>query len=285
MGVIDHHDHVLRVPVVVVLARRHDLVEGGVVAAHAEDAVGDDDGSPCRRSAGREGLREPGHVEVWIHQLLPGLGETGSVDDAVVIELVADHDRLGCHERREYGHHRCVRRAHDHRRLPSVEGGEALLQLDVRSERAADEPHRLRARSELPGGLLLGGDELGPHGHSEVAVRVHPDERSVALVGEEVPRPVCCGRGKDPRDHVLPVLGRTGPFEVADPLTQQPVEPISRHRRSPSRARSAGRACRSSSPPDRNGAANPTRSGRLGRRSSVARNPRWPGGSGRPGSR
>ena len=72
MGIIgDHHD-VLWKSEVELAGDLHDLVEGGVITAHGEDAVGDHQNTPRPTLSALDGLLESRHVEMWVDRLVEG---------------------------------------------------------------------------------------------------------------------------------------------------------------------------------------------------------------------
>jgi len=76
-----------------------DRIERSMIAAHAEDAIGHDDRTvACLRREPKRSLQFA-HVEMFVDVLLDWSSEPDSIDDAVVIEFIADHRRLvGEHE-------------------------------------------------------------------------------------------------------------------------------------------------------------------------------------------
>ena len=98
-----------------------------------------------------------------------------------MVELIADHHGLVGDERRDDPHDRGIGGGEDHPGLTAVELGELPLQLDVRRVGSADESHGPGAHTEGHGGLLLGGNHVRPHRHTQVGVGVHPDELLVTM--------------------------------------------------------------------------------------------------------
>ena len=179
--VIGDDDDVLGVARIVLGGDLHDLAEVGVIAAHAEDAVRDDDSARAGARQCRQMPLQLVVVEVRIDALLGRARQRDGVDDRVVIERVADHRRLVGDERREHAHHRRVGGAEQHAGLAPVEGGEPRLQLHVRRPGAGDEAHGARPDAVAAHGLLLGLHHARRKRQSEIAVGVHAQERPLAV--------------------------------------------------------------------------------------------------------
>src|SRR6516165_12275531 len=81
-----------------------------MISAHAEDAVGHDDRTAARPRREPKRSLELAHVEMFVDVLLGWPSKRGSIDDAVVIEFIADHRRLIGHEGRDEAHHRGIGR-------------------------------------------------------------------------------------------------------------------------------------------------------------------------------
>ncbi len=94
-----------------------------------------------RASAASCELRlQVGHVAVGVAEPA-GLAEADAVDDAGVVELVADDGVLGAQQRLEQPAVGVEARAVEDRVLRAQEGGQARLQFLVQLLGAADEPH------------------------------------------------------------------------------------------------------------------------------------------------
>ena len=65
---------------------------------HAEDAVGEDQEVAREARCGLHPGLQVGHVEVPVDGLVPGPGEPDRVDDAVVVEFIAQDDGVGFDE-------------------------------------------------------------------------------------------------------------------------------------------------------------------------------------------
>jgi hypothetical protein len=72
-----------------------------MIAAHAENAVGDDDGALARLGGLSEAALEVVDVEVTVDVLLAGPRQGDRVDDAVMVEFVADDGGLVGYKRRQ----------------------------------------------------------------------------------------------------------------------------------------------------------------------------------------
>ena len=155
-----------------------------MIAAHGKNAVGDHQDTLCPPLSVLDGPLESRHVEVRVDCLVERARQAHRVDDAAVIELIADHNSLVGNERRDDPHDRGVSGGEDHPGLATMELSELPLQLDVRRVGPADETHRPWAHTEGDGGLLLGGDHVRPHRHTQVGVGVHPDELLISMPGQ-----------------------------------------------------------------------------------------------------
>ena len=89
-----------------------------------------------------------------------------------------------------------------------MELGEAVLELHMRLVGAADEPHRSRSRAEGANRLLLCRHHRGVPRQAEVAVGAHPDERLVAVAGQQIAGPPPSGRWQHRRHDSLDTLAR-----------------------------------------------------------------------------
>ena len=182
-----------------------------------------------------QGAFELGHVVVAVDRLRLGPGQAHGVDDAVVVQLVADHHGLVRDQVRQHPHDGGVGRAVGHGGLAAVEGGQAPLELHVGAVGAADEAHRAGAGAVARGRLLLGLHHLGAQPHPQVAVGVHLDERLVAVaVQEEAGAPVALG-GEHAGDDVLRALEGAFGLQLVQVIAQGSVDAVERHGGSPSR--------------------------------------------------
>ncbi len=174
--IVDNHDGSLLEVGIVVTGDLHERGQLGIVATHREHAVGHDQRSPGRSCRMSETGAELLEIEMVVDHSVGRPGHAKGIDDAVVIELVTEHDRLLAYQRGEGGKDRCICRRQDHGLLPSVESAQFLLEVEVHLIGTRDEPDRPRAGSEGTGRRLLGFDDGRMTGEPEVAVRVHPDE-------------------------------------------------------------------------------------------------------------
>ena len=157
-----------------------------MVAAHAEHAVGHDDraGAVLRRRF--EATLKLAHVEVLVDVLFGWSRQRDRVDDAIMVEFVADDRGLVGDERRDYAHDRGISRGEQHSRRPGVEGREPPLQRDVRRPCSADEAHRAGADAIARGGRFLRRDHFRAQRHAEIIVGIHAQERRLALAFDEI---------------------------------------------------------------------------------------------------
>jgi hypothetical protein len=188
-----------------------------VIPAHAEHAVGHHEraltlrvGRLCER-----GL-ERGQVQMRVDIPLGGPRQTDRVDDAVVIELVADHRGLFGDQRRKDAHHGGVGRAPDHGGRPLVEARELALELDVRLPGTADEADSAGSGAVATGSRLLGRNDGRLARHPEVAVRIHAQEGARALAGDAVARTPPFGGRDDFGEDGLPALARPRRLELGE---------------------------------------------------------------------
>src|SRR5215510_16448784 len=209
--------------------QRHDSVEGGMIAAHAEDAVGyDDRTAACLRRGPKRSL-ELAHVEVFVDVLLGWPSKRDSIDDAVVIELIADHRRLIGHEGRDEPHHRGVGRRIQYGARAAVEGSEAPLQRDVWGPGSADEASRAGTSAIGGGRPLLGLDDLGAQRHAEIAVGIHAQEWGASFTLNEIARAVDATPRHDAADYAFPALETSALRHFVKPSGQNTNQSVGRH--------------------------------------------------------
>ncbi len=227
MRIVDEDDDVLREGRIVAPRDLLDLGERCVVAAHREDAVGDDERAAAAGGGDRRELAvEIGDVVMAIDPFLLRPRETDRVDDAVVVELVRDDRGLRGHQRREDTDHRRVGRRKDQRRLAAMERGEPRLERDVRRVGAADEAHRTRARAEPPRRGFFRRHHLEAQVHAEVVVGVHLQVAALAAAGEAVARSEALrGRHHVDDDPLVPfrIAPRVEGLELASESDQKAV--------------------------------------------------------------
>ena len=70
------------------------ILSSGAVAAHAEDAVGDDDDPLHHADVLLDPLLHVGHVQVFVDFLDLRAREADGVDDAIVVQFVAHQGRF-----------------------------------------------------------------------------------------------------------------------------------------------------------------------------------------------
>src|SRR5262245_65991098 len=95
-----------------------------MIAAHAEDAVGHDDRTAARLRREPKRSLELAHVEMFVDVLVRWSRKRDSIDDAIVIEFIADDRRLVGHEGRDEAHHRGIGRRIQHGARAAVEARE-----------------------------------------------------------------------------------------------------------------------------------------------------------------
>ena len=209
--------------------QRHDAVERGMIAAHAEDAVGHDDRTAaCLRREPKRSL-ELAYVEMFVDVLLGGSSKRDRIDDAVVIEFIADHRRLIGHEGRDEAHHCGIGRRVQHGGRTTVEGSETPLQRDMRRPGSADEANRAGASAIGGGRPLLGLDDLGAQRHAEIVVGIHAQEWGVSLTLNEIARAVDVTPRHDAADHAFPALETSALRHFVKPSGQNTYQSVGRH--------------------------------------------------------
>jgi hypothetical protein len=200
-----------------------------MIAAHAEDAVGHDDRTAaCLRREPKRSL-ELAHVEMFVDVLLGWPRKRDSIDDAVVIEFIADHRRLVGHEGRDEPHHRGIGRRIQHGARAAVEGSETPLQRDVWGPGSADEADRTGASAIGGGRALLGLDDLGTQRHAEIAVGIHAQEWGVSLTLNEIAGAVDVTPRHDAADHAFPALESSALRHFVKPSGQNTHQSVGRH--------------------------------------------------------
>src|SRR3989344_2026251 len=125
---------------VVLVRKLPDLLQRSDVRIHAEHPVGRDEDILCALRFPQL-LREVSHVQVLVDEALR-LAQPDAVDDARVVELIAD-DRIALPQQRlEDSRVRIEARAVQHRVVHGEKSGDFALQLPVRLLGAADEADR-----------------------------------------------------------------------------------------------------------------------------------------------
>src|SRR5262245_9408136 len=209
--------------------QRHDTVERGMFAAHAEDAVGHDDRTAaCLRREPKRSL-ELAHVEMFVDVLLGWPSKRDSIDDAAVIEFIANHRRLIGHERRDEAHHRGIGRRIQHGVRAAVEGSETPLQCDVWERGSADEANRAGASAIGGDRPLLGLDDLGAQRHAEIAVGIHAQECGASFTLNEIARAVNVTPRHDAADYAFPALETSALLHFVKPSGQNTNQSMGRH--------------------------------------------------------
>ena len=169
MGVVNHHDGAVLLGMLDQLRQRTD------VAIHGEDAVGDQKLVAGR--GGEVGENAAGGFVIFVREDVDfGAGETGTVDDACVIELVGDDVIL----RTEHGGDgpRVGGEAglEDDAGFDVLESGDAALQFHVEVHGAGDGADGAGARAVFSCGFDGGFDEFGVGGESEIVVGGEVDD-------------------------------------------------------------------------------------------------------------
>ena len=158
-----HHDEG-----VVLLGQVTYLVHGGHVAVHREDAVGHDD-AEALLLRGLQLALQVLHVGVGVAVAL-GLAQAHAVDDAGVVERVADDGVVGREQRLEHAAVGVEAGGVEDGVLRLEVIGDGLLELFVHVLRAADEAHARHAVAAAVHGLLGGLDEARVVGETQVVV-------------------------------------------------------------------------------------------------------------------
>ena len=135
--VIDHDQRAMAIGQIA------DLVELRDRSVHGEHAVGRDQ-THARTLRVLQGLLELIHVVVGVAQA-PRLAETNAVDDAGVVQGIADDGVLGVEQRFEQAAVRIEAGGVQNRIFHRQIGAQALLQFAMHALRPADEAHRRHA--------------------------------------------------------------------------------------------------------------------------------------------
>ena len=214
VGVVHDHHHVLRIVIVVLSGQCHDLVHGGMVTPHAEDSIGDDQGPIHLPLELDQRFLQGSHVQVGVDRLLFGPGETGRIDDAVVVQRVADEGRFFGDQGSDGSHDGRISRGEDHGALPAVEGGQLSLQLRVHVVGAADEANGAGPGPVTGGAFLFGLHDFRSERHAQIGVGVHPQELFFALSRQMEAGTSVAGRLDGIGDHQFGALGCALLFQV-----------------------------------------------------------------------
>ena len=172
MGIVDHHQGV------VALGQIANAGEVGDDAVHREDAVGGD-----QPAAAIPGLAEPalevGHVVVGVAQAAR-LAQPNAVDDAGVVQGVADHRVVFAEDGLEQPGVGVEARQIEDRVVHAEEGGEPGLEVFVHGLRPADEAHRRHAEAPIVERLLGRLDQRRMVRQAEVVVGAEVDHLASA---------------------------------------------------------------------------------------------------------
>ena len=144
----------------------------GHVAVHAEYAVGRDVPLACTGRL-REEPREGGHVAVRVDGHA-GAADAAPVDEAGVVQAVAEDDVVPVCEAVEDAQIRHVSRIEDERRLIAFEAGQLRLEVGQLEGRAGGKP-RAAGACAPPEGVPRRRDDRRLVGHAEVVVRVEDE--------------------------------------------------------------------------------------------------------------
>ena len=171
VGVVDHYQRAI--PLGEVADRR----KVGDDAVHREHAIGRDQ---LEARAGAGGFVEPalqiGHVVVAITIPLR-LAEANAVDDARMVELVADHRVLLAKQRFEESPVGVEAARVKDAVVGAEEGGECGLELLVHALRATDEAHRGHPKAPLVDTCLGRLDQAPIVGETEIVVGAEVEHR------------------------------------------------------------------------------------------------------------
>ena len=172
--IVDHHQRVVRVGEIA------DRSQIGDDAVHREHAVGRDQLEARAGGVGLGELRfEIRHVVVAIAVALR-LAEPDAVDDARVIQFVADDGVLFAQQRLEQPAVRVEAARVEDGVVGAEERGERRFERRVHALRAADEAHRRHPVAVPVETVARGGDEPRIVGESEVVVGAEIDDRGAA---------------------------------------------------------------------------------------------------------
>ena len=176
MRIVDHHEGFVS------LGEIADRAEVRDDAVHREHAIRRDE----LEARGRRVLQltlEVEHVVVRVPETLD-LGEPDPVDDARVVERVADDGVLFTEKCLEETAVRVEARAVEDRIFGAEEARDPILELLVDVLRAADEADRRHAVAPAIERGMRGGQDLGIVGESEVVVRAEIDHLEIRTDGD-----------------------------------------------------------------------------------------------------
>jgi len=162
MAVIDHHHGV------VLFREIADAPEIGDDAVHGKHAVGGDQPEAAVFRL-LQSCFEIGHVVVGVAVAL-GFAEPDAVDDAGMVERVADHRVFLAEQRLEQPAIGVEAGGIEDRIAPAEEAGDARLQRLVQILGPADEAHRGEAEAVILQRLMGGGDDGGMVGQAQIII-------------------------------------------------------------------------------------------------------------------
>src|SRR3989442_3413126 len=117
-----------------------DVFEGGDVSVHAEDSVRNDE-NPSKTISVLQLLFEVAHVFVFVDSPL-GLGHSTAVDDASMVELIADDEVPIIYQGEDRSRIRSIARLKRDRCFGTSIIGENLLELQMHVHSARDNSYR-----------------------------------------------------------------------------------------------------------------------------------------------
>ncbi len=168
VGVVDHEAGV------VALADVDNRGQLGDVAAHAVDAVDDDEGCLALGHAPQGLLQVVGLVVAEAVDL--AVGELGAVVDAGVVAFVDDGRGVAIDQGGDGAEVGLVAGGEDQRRLRVEEVGDLGFELEVDGGGAVHEPRAGHGRAVLLDGVAGGGDDAGVAGQPQVVVGPEHDD-------------------------------------------------------------------------------------------------------------
>jgi hypothetical protein len=162
----------------VALGQVADLGQLRHVAVHREDAVGGDQAQPAALGLPQAAL-QVGHVRVAVAEAM-GLAQADAVDDAGVVQLVAQDGVVLAQERLEQAGVGVEAGGVEDGVFLAEEAGDGGLQLLVQVLGAADEAHRGHAVAVRPEPPVGGLDHGRVAGQAEVVVGAEVDDLAAA---------------------------------------------------------------------------------------------------------
>ena len=156
--------------VIIFFADSGKFVERAEIASHRENAVCNDDASLSFADSFLKFCFKIFHIVVLVDEFECRAGKFHRVDDAVVVELVADDDRFIGDKREKNAHRSDVCARENHRRFSAVELRKSFFKVNVSFVGSRNETYCAGAYTESLRSFFLSLDDFVSHRKTEITV-------------------------------------------------------------------------------------------------------------------